>query len=154
MPREYVVSFAAAMARMKALSVFWCVAPLLPGFRTSRLMTRIFGGMFAVAALSCAATTVASNATAAAKHRQVPSNRFTTLFILCRPPRQRHLSGLLAWKGRTEIPARERVNWLGSAKAYSGRCTKSSEGTARERTILFFEQGVGFGEGHGALEER
>src|ERR1700733_16076092 len=107
------------MARTKALSVFWCVAPPLPGFNSSRLMTRILGGMFTVAALCCAATTVASQAMPAGKHRQAPSKRFT-VFILCRPPRQKHVKGLLAWKGRTEIPARERVNWLGSAEAYSG----------------------------------
>src|SRR5580704_10868118 len=117
------------MARTKALSVFWCAAPPLPGFKTSRLMTRILGGIFTAAALSCAATTVASQAILAAKHRQAPSNRFTTLFILCRPPRQRHRNGIRAGKGRTEIPARERVNWVRSAEAYSGRCAKSSEGT-------------------------
>src|SRR6202167_3214886 len=117
------------MARTKALSVFWCGAPPLPGFSTSRLITRTLGGVLIPAAFSCAAVVMANLATLAAKHRQAPSNMVTTLFILCRPPRQRLLSGLLAWKGRTEIPARERVNWLGSAKAYSGRCTKSSEGT-------------------------
>src|SRR6202167_1253066 len=118
------------MGRTKALSVFWCVAPPLPGFNTSRLMTRILGGMFTVASLCCAATTVASHAMLAAKHRQAPSKIFTTLFILCRPPRQKHGNGLRARKGRTEIPARERVNWLGSAEAYSGCCAKSSKRTA------------------------
>src|ERR1700722_10640102 len=102
------------MARTKALSVFWCGAPPLPGFNTSRLITRTFGGAFIPAAFSCATATVA----AALIHRQVPSNRVTTLFILCRPPRRRHVSGLLAWKGRTEITARENINWLGSAKEY------------------------------------
>src|SRR5580698_8467264 len=76
--------------------------------------------------LWCAATKVAAHAMLAAKPRQPPSNIFTTLFILCRPPRQKHVNGLRAWKGRTEIPARERLDWLGSAEAYPGCCAKSS----------------------------
>src|SRR5277367_863465 len=116
------------MARTKALSVFWCGAPPLPGFSTSRLITRTLGGVFIPAAFSCAAAGAAKLATLTATHRQAPSNMVTTLFILCRPPRQRLLSGLLAWKGRTEIPARENANWLGSAEGYSRRGMKSSEG--------------------------
>src|SRR5271169_191094 len=98
------------MARTKALSVRWCRVPFLPGFKTSRLITRTFGGMF-IPALFCATATVA--AVAAAKHRQAPNNMVTTIFILCRPPRRRHVSRLLAWKGRTEIPARKRDKLAG-----------------------------------------
>src|SRR5579863_568543 len=110
------------MARTKALSVFWCGEPAVPGFRISRLITRTLGGVLIPAAFSCAIATLAT-----ASDRQAPSNVETTLFILCRPPRRRYWSGLLAWKGRTEIPARERVNWLGSAEEYSGCWAKSSE---------------------------
>src|SRR5271156_6536046 len=121
------------MARTKALSVFWCGAPPLPGFRTSRLITRTLGGVLIPAAFSCAAVVMAKLTTLAAKHRQAPSNMVTTLFILCRPPRQRLLSGLLALKGRTEIPARENANWLGSAEDYSRCGVKSSEGADGHR---------------------
>jgi hypothetical protein len=42
----------------------------------------------------------------------------------------------------------------GIGESLLGPLHEVKRGNARERTILFFEEGVGFGEGHGALEER